>query len=211
MNPLANLKVGSKIFSVLMIVSLTALIIGIIGFVGIRNVNNSVQTIYNDRVVCLKQIKVIADMYAVNIVDTCHKVRNGNLSWEEGVKNIDTASSTINEEWSSYTSTFLTDGEKSLVDEAQILMKNADASVAKVRDLMLKQDQEGLVSQTGDFHPCLLSEPYMKVSPHTAPIIKALVLYPFSSVQRVEADISHTCPANHWLSQLFVLAFCISS
>lgn len=38
-------------------------------------------TVYKDRAVPLKDLKIIADMYAVNIIDTSHKVFNNNFTW----------------------------------------------------------------------------------------------------------------------------------
>lgn len=39
--------------------------------------NAVLASVYNDRVVPLKQLKEIADGYAVGIVDTAHKARDG--------------------------------------------------------------------------------------------------------------------------------------
>jgi len=43
--------------------------------------NAALKTIYEDRIFPLKYLKIIADMYAVNIIDTSHQLRNGNVSW----------------------------------------------------------------------------------------------------------------------------------
>lgn len=56
-----------------------------IGWYASSTANQGMETIYADRVVPLRDLKVVADMYAVNIVDTSHKVRNGNLPWAAGI------------------------------------------------------------------------------------------------------------------------------
>jgi methyl-accepting chemotaxis protein len=148
MNLLANLKIGQKIYLVLALVSLIAIGIGVVGLIGINSANRSLQTVYEDRVVCLKQLKGIADMYSVNIVDTCHKVRNGNISWPDGVNNIDIAEKEIHKQWTDYMSTYLVQEEAKLAKEAESLMKIADASVTKAKVFMERQDKEALTNYT---------------------------------------------------------------
>jgi methyl-accepting chemotaxis protein len=53
-------------------------------------------------VIPLQQLKMVADMYAVNIVDTSHKVRNGNLTWAEGETNVDNALKEVDKQWKAY-------------------------------------------------------------------------------------------------------------
>ncbi len=40
----------------------------------------SMQSLHLDRVIPLKQIKLVSDMYAVNMVDTAHKFADGTFS-----------------------------------------------------------------------------------------------------------------------------------
>lgn len=158
MRLLANLKVGQKIYLVLALVSLVAIGVGIVGLMGITNSNKSLQTVYDDRVVPLKQLKTVADMYAVNIVDTSHKVRNGNFSWAEGIKNIDEAEREIKKNWAAYISTYLVPEEEKLVKEAEPLLEKADTAAAKARQLMQQQDKEGLANFT-------INEMYPNIDP----------------------------------------------
>ncbi len=54
-------------------------IAGINAFLGLSGMASSIDgmdSVYKDRVVPLRDLKMIADAYAVNIVDTTHKVRN---------------------------------------------------------------------------------------------------------------------------------------
>ena len=62
-------------------------------------------SIYNDRVVPLKQLKAIADAYAVNMVDSTHKTRDGIFTAAQGVKAIDDAHSVIETQWKAYVAT----------------------------------------------------------------------------------------------------------
>ncbi len=83
-----NLKTKMKL-SILVIVSLIGLLIlGIEGISELKRVNNGLITVYNDRVVPLEQLKIIADEYAVNIVDTTHQTRNGNFDFKSWIINL---------------------------------------------------------------------------------------------------------------------------
>ena len=72
-----------------LIATLTALAVTLAGTTALlhkasSDAEASLQTIYADRVVPLRDLKLIADAYAVNIVDTTHKVRSGlgELRWK---------------------------------------------------------------------------------------------------------------------------------
>ena len=106
--------------------------------------NDDLKTVYNDRVVPMKQLKTVSDMYAVNIVDTSHKVRNGNIPWEEGIRNINEAKKRLAEEWKAYTATFLIEDEKKLIAEITPLMQRADALCGNLLAVFEKKEQQQL-------------------------------------------------------------------
>jgi methyl-accepting chemotaxis protein len=106
--------------------------------------NNTLGGLYNDRVVPLKQLKVVADSYAVNIVDTAHKTRDGAVKPPEGIKAIADARQNIEKEWKAYTATQLVAKEKQLVEQALPLMKRADEAAVAMQELMRKGDLDGL-------------------------------------------------------------------
>lgn len=137
----ANLRMGAKLtlgFAILMV-----LIVGGSLYV-MKSIQASLETVYNDRVVPLNNLKKVADMYAVNIVDTSHKTRNGNINPEMALKNITEARSTIEKEWKAYVSTELTTEEKKLIDEAIALMKKANEDVDRLTSILQKNDLKGL-------------------------------------------------------------------
>jgi methyl-accepting chemotaxis protein len=93
------------------------------GLVIMKQNNQSFHQIYLDRIIPLKDLKIIADEYAVNIVDTNHKLRNGNLTFEQASGNIQQAQQVIEETWNKYMATTLTEQESALAQNAQTLMK----------------------------------------------------------------------------------------
>ncbi|HTP65544.1 MAG TPA: methyl-accepting chemotaxis protein [Geobacteraceae bacterium] len=139
-----NLKTGTKLYSIVGFMAAVLVIVAAIGMYLAKTSNDALDTVYKDRVVCLQQLKAVSDMYAVNIVDTSHKVRDGILSWSDGRKNLAAARKKIADEWKDYTSTYLVPEEKKLVDEAVPLMKNADEAVDRLSAILEKEDREGL-------------------------------------------------------------------
>jgi methyl-accepting chemotaxis protein len=124
--------------------SVVMIVVGVIGLYLAKKSNDGLDTVYKDRVVCLQQLKVVSDLYAVNIVDTSHKVRDGGLSWSEGRKNLDEARKEIERTWKEYTSTYLVPEEKKLVDEAVPLKKTADVAVETLSGILAKEDRAAL-------------------------------------------------------------------
>ncbi|BCL75483.1 methyl-accepting chemotaxis protein [Jeongeupia sp. HS-3] len=114
------------------------------------------RTTFEDRVRPLTQLKVVADRYAVNIVDTTHKVRSGNLSAAEGVARVTLAQRDIRREWLAYTGTALTAEEEKLVREASRRMQMADTAVARLTVLLREADDKGLADfAAGALYPAI--------------------------------------------------------
>src|SRR5215210_1444608 len=97
-----NIKISTKLFFLVFITSCIIVITGIYGISNLNTVNSSLETVYKDRVIPLKQLKIISDMYAVDIVDATHKMRNGNIDFRTGKRNIKKAKEAIEKNWSIY-------------------------------------------------------------------------------------------------------------
>jgi methyl-accepting chemotaxis protein len=139
-----NLKVGTKLYSIVAFMSVVMAVVGAGGLYIAKISNDGLDTVYKDRVVCLQQLKVVADMYAVNIVDTSHKARDGAISWSDARKNLADARKRIADEWKAYTGTSLVDEEKRLVDESIPLIKKADEAVEALSGILVREDREEL-------------------------------------------------------------------
>ena len=156
MRCLKNLTIKTRLYSTAIFIAVALVVVGFIGARGMKEINNTLLTVYNDRVVPLAGLKEVADMYAVNIVDTSHKVRNGNLSWKDGIQGLDLATDSIKKQWNAYINTFLVPQEEKLVKEAEPLFAQADKKVAELRSIMQDQDQKALASFTiNDLYPAI--------------------------------------------------------
>lgn len=88
--------------------------------------NESLRTVYDDRVVPQQQIKAVADAYAVTMVDSTHKVRLGQLDAAAAPRQIEVAGELIRRQWSAYSQTYLVPEEKALVARVTPLMVEAE-------------------------------------------------------------------------------------
>ncbi len=113
-------------------------------FLMLQKSNSAFASTYQDRVIPLKQLKVVADMFAVNVVDTIHKTNAGTLSTADGSAAIATAEAEFNKQWSAYIATQLTTEEAALVESAKGKINNALGVARQARSLMQSGQKEAL-------------------------------------------------------------------
>ena len=70
---------------------LLMLVLGVFAIKGLAATNSAFETTYKDRVLPINQLKIIADMYAVNIVDTTHKTNHQSLKPAEALALVNAA------------------------------------------------------------------------------------------------------------------------
>jgi len=109
-----------------------------------RQAEDTLRDLYKDRVVPLEQLKMVADGYAVGMVDAAHKVRDGAFTGEVGTKAVTEARQQIDSNWKAYLATELNDQEQTLIAKATPLMKQADQAAEKLLGLMKAGDTEAL-------------------------------------------------------------------
>jgi methyl-accepting chemotaxis protein/methyl-accepting chemotaxis protein-1 (serine sensor receptor) len=125
----AELKIATRLAILIAFVCSMMAVVGITGLMGMQDTNQAIESMYKDRVIPLKQLKIVADEYAVNVVDTAHKVRDSALTPQQGLENLAKARKLINAEWNAYIATTLVQREKDLVQEFKKLQGAADASL----------------------------------------------------------------------------------
>ncbi len=137
-------SIQAKLLSLVLMLALIGATNGVLGLVGMKHGVEGLDTVYQDRVVPLRDLKQIADAYAVDIVDTNHKVRNGNMSLDAGIRSVERAKKLIHEKWRGYLATRLVDREKQLVAELEPLMRRGDLASDRLVALFRAEDMEGI-------------------------------------------------------------------
>ncbi|RKR71388.1 methyl-accepting chemotaxis protein [Marinobacter nauticus] len=110
--------------------------LSIYALVVFTDINRGVSSIYNDRVVPLKDLKLISDDYAVLVVDAINKANAGQISPREALRQIEEAESSIETNWERYTQTSLTPREKELVREADSLFDGASRGIQEAKAVL---------------------------------------------------------------------------
>jgi methyl-accepting chemotaxis protein len=139
-------SIKAKLLTALLLLFTVLPAIGGAGWYAAKIANDGLSTVYSDRVRPLGDLKAVADMYAVNIVDTSHKVRNGNLQWSDGQKAVEEASAKIKKHWQAYAETHMDADERQLAKSAAELMKKADDAVDQLNKIIGSKDKNRLDS-----------------------------------------------------------------
>lgn len=175
----------------------------LLGWLGVSNLNQAVQGIHSlfaDRVLPLEKLKVVSDMYAVNIVDTAHKTRNGNLDWSQSLSNINEAEQKIRDNWNAYRATALLDEEKKLISQATPLMERANESIAQLKAIVQKHDAKALANYT-------IYELYPKIDPITGKISELVAVQ--LAVAKTEYEFGNKIYQKNLLINLAAIPFSI--
>ncbi|WP_271468654.1 methyl-accepting chemotaxis protein [Acidovorax sp. GBBC 3334] len=143
MNP-TPLKISTKMLLLLVSLCLCMAAVGTLGLVGMRMAKDGLDSVYRDRVVPLKQIKMVSDAYAVDIVDTAHKVRDGALTPAQAEQSVLKARERIEAQWKAYLATDLVEAEKALVAAFVPLRARADQATDRLLALVRAGDLEGV-------------------------------------------------------------------
>jgi methyl-accepting chemotaxis protein len=148
--------IKAKLQTVVAVLGLSVLLVGASGGWSMVVSNDKIDTIIADRVVPLSQLKRVADLYAVDIVDTAWKTRTAQISWEDGLAGVSRAETGISEKWGAYSSTWMTEEEKALAAQARAEMDVADQGVSKLKDILARRDMAALETFTnGQLYPVI--------------------------------------------------------
>ncbi len=139
---LSNVKFSTRLsLGFASLVTLVALMAAF-GLYEVRVTNQSIGTIYADRVVPLKQLKAVSDLYAVNIIDNANKVSAGLLEPKAAQANVSNSLVDIQKQWKDYLATELTPQEKLDADAVTERMGKAAPVVASLQEALAAGSRE---------------------------------------------------------------------
>ncbi|MFZ3153778.1 MAG: methyl-accepting chemotaxis protein [Pseudomonas sp.] len=139
-----NWKIRTHLFLLAGCLLLGLLCVGGLGLYGLQATVKGLQTVYLDRVVPLRDLKLIADLYAVNIVDATHKTRSGELDEKTAQQLIEQARGRIEETWQAYLATELIREETQLIEQLNPLMEQARQPLNELQSLLNRGDKAGV-------------------------------------------------------------------
>ena len=140
----ARVSIRHKMFAVAAVLGVFMAAIGGVALVGMKGQEQALGHVYETRLVALSHLKVVADEYAVDIVDTTHKVRDGNIAFAEGLARIEAAQAQIAMHWRSYVAQPHSAAMRAHVDDSWQYLRGADAAVEQIKALLRREDGEAL-------------------------------------------------------------------
>lgn len=127
-----NLTVAARLGVLVVLPLIALLLIVILSIKDFGKINAGIGRIYDDRVVPLARLKIIADDYAVLVIDAVNKADHRMISPAEALSQISKANQRIAKNWKAYIATTLTKEEQKLANEAKQLFNNANQAIEQV-------------------------------------------------------------------------------
>jgi methyl-accepting chemotaxis protein len=141
---LKKMKVVHRILLIAAVSLIGMVATAMAGNVGLQYIVKTLDDVYKDRVVPLRDIKRVSDLYAVDIVSLSHKARDGNLALGQAFQKITSAEKEIDVVWENYLKTTLTPDEKNLVNEIEKLRADSAGAIERLNNLLATNDTPGL-------------------------------------------------------------------
>lgn len=116
---LNQLKVRSRLILLSLIPLCFLILLAVMSLNDMRGLAKGVDSLYQDRVIPLQQLKTVSDAYAVTIVDTLHKYRAGLLNSQQAASALTSAKQQAVLTWRAYLATELTVRERELIALAE--------------------------------------------------------------------------------------------
>jgi methyl-accepting chemotaxis protein len=134
------MSIRVKLLACILLLSATIVVVSVFSFFAMEKEARLANTIVSARVLPMEDLKVIADSYAVKIVDTAHKVLAGALSAKDGAANVEAALATVDTRWKSFAVTEMTDEQKAIAGRFEAMRRDADQGVQELLTLLKKDN-----------------------------------------------------------------------
>lgn len=171
-----------------MIAALTALFfctvaLAYIGWTTQARQANALSEVYSTTVIPLRNLKVISDRYAVDVVDAAHKTRNGNFTPAESLKAMKAALTEIDELWGKFRKAPHAAKELELVRIADEKLAPAHKATEALIGMIEKKNLEALAEFT-------IKEMYPAIDPGTD-AIGNLIEYQLDAAKALQEEAAN--------------------
>ena len=126
-------------------VPLVALLLGgLLSLAQLHSANETMGSIYRDRVVPLRQLKQVADAFAVDLVDQTQKRRDGAVGWDDARRTLANARRAADTAWGNYLATYLVAEERDLIAIVRPRLQRAHELAQTLDGILARQDPAAL-------------------------------------------------------------------
>tara|TARA_Y100000782_G_scaffold51855_1_gene57753 strand:- start:18678 stop:19550 length:873 start_codon:yes stop_codon:yes gene_type:complete len=148
---LNKLKIKSKLLLISLLPIISILILIATSQYELKQSDDGVGRIYDDRVVPLKDLKLIADDYAVFVINAVNKANAGLITGSEALNGIRKARKDVEEKWGEYMATTHTVEEAQLTKEVEARFIPANNSLDKLEASLSMLSSGYITGQLNDF------------------------------------------------------------
>ena len=135
------MTIKQRLVSVLTAIGLILLGTAALGNFALHWSHSSLKTVYEDRVVCLRQFSIIRDAYD-DIIDVSRMLRSKNIALSVAMEKIERDLSNLHTQWSAYQASLLTKEEEVLAKDLKIQIDQNAVVVSEI----LKRIAQGDIS-----------------------------------------------------------------
>lgn len=171
---------------------LLLVILGSQSYFSVRAMHQHIDTLYDDRIVPLTELKLIADAYAVNVIDAVNKANAGVFTAEQAVQELQKAQHIIQEQWALYQSHPMQADEQQLINQTQQLFSAADQQIIAAIEL-ISSKQGSVVRQLDSMDGPL----YQTIDPISNQI-SALIQYQLDQSAVIDQQATTLYDAEVW-------------
>jgi methyl-accepting chemotaxis protein len=171
---------------------LLLVILGSQSYFSVRAMHQHIDTLYDDRIVPLTELKLISDAYAVNVIDAVNKANAGVFTAEQAVQELEKAQQIIKEQWAIYQSHSMQADEQQLISQTQQLFSAADQQIIAAIEL-ISSKQGSVVRQLDSMDGPL----YQTIDPISNQI-SALIQYQLDQSAVIDKEASALYDSEVW-------------
>ena len=139
-----RIRIAPLLIGLLVAIAATNMATSVFAWITMREDAGRLDALHGDTIRPLQALKALSDAYAVSVVDASHKIRNGNLTWEEGGAALDQAGVAIERNWAALAATRFDAAAATALAEAAQRRAAAEAVVADLRRVVVARDTAAL-------------------------------------------------------------------
>ncbi len=129
-------KISTRLIGAFSFLCLLAIATVAVAWMAVREKTAALDAAYHEHVVPIRDLKVISDAYAIQIVDAAHKVRNGAMEPKDGSKAMLAALAEIDRLWPKYVKSAHLDAERKIIADATPKLAEARRAAMTMIDMI---------------------------------------------------------------------------
>jgi signal transduction histidine kinase/CheY-like chemotaxis protein len=135
-----NLRIKSKLWLAFILVATPLVLLCWADFLALRMGQSETESLLQDRLVPMQQLKSVADAYGVQISLIAERVIHGQLGPEESVRRLQAVRSQARAQWAAYKATFMVPAENLIIPQVDAEMIGLEPGLDQLQNILTKGD-----------------------------------------------------------------------